>query len=43
VGLVEVVGLGQGERRKSEVSTFDVLRYIRSTFDDEEVLGFGTA
>lgn len=29
---------GQGERRKSEVSTYDVLRYIRSTFDDEEVL-----
>jgi hypothetical protein len=28
----------QGERKKSEVSTYDVLRYIRSTFDDEEVL-----
>jgi hypothetical protein len=28
----------QGERRKSEVSTYDVLRYIRSTFDDDEVL-----
>jgi hypothetical protein len=28
----------QGERRKSDVSTYDVLRYIRSTFDDEEVL-----
>lgn len=26
------------ERRKSDISTFDVLRYIRSTFDDEEVL-----
>lgn len=30
--------LGQAERRKSEVSTYDVLRYIRSTFDDEDVL-----
>ncbi|KAE9363757.1 UBC-like protein [Stipitochalara longipes BDJ] len=30
--------LGQAERRKSEVSTYDVLRYIRSTFDDEDIL-----
>jgi hypothetical protein len=29
---------GQSERRKSDVSTYDVLRYIRSTFDEEEVL-----
>jgi hypothetical protein len=27
-----------GERRKSDVSTYNVLRYIRSTFDEEEVL-----
>jgi hypothetical protein len=30
--------VGHAERRKSDVSTYDVLRYLRSTFDDEEVL-----
>ena len=30
--------VGRQERRKSEVCTYDVLRYIRSTFDEEEVL-----
>jgi len=33
-----VTGGKQAERRKSDVSTYDVLRYIRSTFDDDEVL-----
>jgi hypothetical protein len=31
-------GGSNGDARKNDVSTYDVLRYIRSTFDDEVVL-----
>ncbi|KAK4176707.1 ubiquitin-conjugating enzyme/RWD-like protein [Triangularia setosa] len=36
VGGTGVKGKGKGEKRK--ISTWEVLRYIRSTFDDERVL-----